>query len=144
MSPLYAFARHAAQRQQNKMQRYTDAKRGARTPSFRPGEKVRIRKAHHVPKAHPRFTPPATVRKRICSNSFFTEWWKNLECLSPRPLSLCGWTRLVTHLDCYTPMSIIAPLTNSHMLNTSLSGIRTMLCCNLHSYFHIYVHCLHI
>lgn len=61
MSPLAAFAHHAVQRQQHKMQCYTDAKPGARTPSFQPGEKVRIRKPQHVPKAHPRFTHPAEL-----------------------------------------------------------------------------------
>ncbi|XP_048842528.1 uncharacterized protein LOC125715236 isoform X3 [Brienomyrus brachyistius] len=63
-------ARRAVQRHQNNMQHYTDAKRGACMPSFRPGERVRIRKPNHVPKAHPRFTSPTTVRKRIGPNSF--------------------------------------------------------------------------
>lgn len=70
MSSLDVSARRAVQRQQAKMRGYTDAKRGARIPSFRPGERVRIRIPHHVPKAHPRFTFPATVRKRIGPNSF--------------------------------------------------------------------------
>ncbi|XP_048853517.1 uncharacterized protein K02A2.6-like isoform X1 [Brienomyrus brachyistius] len=70
MSPLDVSARRAVQRHQNNMQHYTDAKRGACMPSFRPGERVRIRKPHHVPKAHPRFTSPTTVRKRIGPNSF--------------------------------------------------------------------------
>ena len=70
MSPLDASARHAVQRHQTKMKRYTDARRHARMPSFRPGERVRIRKPQHVPKAHPRFTSPATVRERIGPNTF--------------------------------------------------------------------------
>lgn len=70
MSPLDAFACCAVQRQQYKMQHYADTKHGTRTPSFRPGEKVRVRKPHHVPKAHPRFSPPATVRKKRSPNSF--------------------------------------------------------------------------
>lgn len=69
-SPLDAFARHSVQRRQNKMPRYNHAKRGARKPSFRPGETVRIRNPHHVAKAHPGFTSPATVRKCIGPNSF--------------------------------------------------------------------------
>lgn len=69
-SSLDTSARQAAQKQQDKVRSYTDAKRGARTPPFQPGERVRIRKLHHVPKAHPRFTSPATVRKIVGSNSF--------------------------------------------------------------------------
>lgn len=40
MSSVDASARHVVQRQQTKMQRYNDAKRGARPPSFRLGESV--------------------------------------------------------------------------------------------------------
>lgn len=40
------------------------------TAQHKPGEKVRVRKPHHVPKAHPRFSHPATVRKKIGPNSF--------------------------------------------------------------------------
>lgn len=68
-SSMDVSARHAVQRQ-SKMKQYTDTKRGARMPSFRPGERVRIRKPHHVPKAHPRFTSPVTVRERKGPNTF--------------------------------------------------------------------------
>uniref|UniRef100_A0A8C6V5S1 Gypsy retrotransposon integrase-like protein 1 n=1 Tax=Neogobius melanostomus TaxID=47308 RepID=A0A8C6V5S1_9GOBI len=63
-------ARKTVRKRQNKMQRYTDAKRGAREPSFRPGERVRVRKPQHVPKAHPRFTPPETVERNVGTHSF--------------------------------------------------------------------------
>lgn len=62
-SSLDVSARHAVQKHQSKMKHYTDTKRDARMSSFLPGEGVRIRKPHHVPKAHPRFTSPVTVKE---------------------------------------------------------------------------------
>lgn len=92
--------------------------------SHKPGEKVRVRKPHHVPKAHPRFSHPATVRKKIGPNSFLLsdgKTWNASQWLD----------KTVTLPDCHTPILIIISLTNSHVLNTSQSGIRTILCCNL-------------
>lgn len=60
-----ASAFESVQLKQQKMKHYTDAKRGARPPLFKPGESVRVRNPYHVPKAHPKFTPPLTVEKRI-------------------------------------------------------------------------------
>lgn len=65
-----ASAFESVQLKQQKMKHYTDAKRGTRPPLSKPGESVRVRNPHHVPKAHPRFTPPLTVEKRIGRNSF--------------------------------------------------------------------------
>ena len=62
--------RNTVQQKQAKMKRYTDSRRGARTPLFQEGEKVRVRIPHHVPKAHPRFSAPATVEKKIGKSTF--------------------------------------------------------------------------
>jgi len=99
MSPLDVSARHAVQRHQNTMQRYTDAKRGAHMPSVQPGERMRIRKPHHAPKAHPRFTSPVTVRKRIGPNSFLLSDGKTW---NASHLPHMGLDKTVTHLGCYT------------------------------------------
>lgn len=69
-SPLHERAKQEVMKHQAKMKRYTDAKRGARVPSFQIGDRVRIRNPLHVPKGHPRFTSPATV-KRIKGNHTF-------------------------------------------------------------------------
>lgn len=63
-------ARKTVRKRQNKMQRYTDAKHGTREPSFRPGERVRVRKPQHVPKAHPGFTPQETIERNVVTPSF--------------------------------------------------------------------------
>ena len=51
--------------QQNKMRTYTDFRRGARTPTFREGDSVRVRKPTHVPKGHPRFTEPMRIQRKV-------------------------------------------------------------------------------
>ncbi len=91
MSSVDTSACHAVLRQQDKMQRYTDAKRGARPPSFWWGKRVKIRISHHVPKAHSRLTLSATVRKRIGLNSFLLSDGKtwNASHLAPFP-SMAG------------------------------------------------------
>ncbi|KAF7643880.1 hypothetical protein LDENG_00231630 [Lucifuga dentata] len=50
---------------QAKMKAYTDTKRGVRTPSFKEGDKVRIRKQLHVPKGHPKYTLPVEIKKQV-------------------------------------------------------------------------------
>ncbi len=62
LSSVDGSAHSVVQKQQTKMQGFNGAKRGARPPSFQSEERLRIRIPDHVPKAHPRFTPPATVR----------------------------------------------------------------------------------
>lgn len=129
-SSLDVSTRHVVGRHQDKMRRYTDAKRGARMPSFQPGERVTIRKPYHVPKAHSRFTAPTTVRKRIGTNSFLLSDGKiwNASHLARIPP--------VAEEDCDTPRLIRtgvshSPSHTSHVLNTSPSGIRTMSCPSL-------------
>lgn len=51
--------------QQSKMKTYTDARRGARSPPFKEGDSVRVRKPTHVPKAHPRFTEPMRIQRKV-------------------------------------------------------------------------------
>ena len=55
---------------QDKMKVYTDARRGARTPSFRKGDKVRVRIPHHVMKGHRRYTDPLTIREKIGNSTY--------------------------------------------------------------------------
>ncbi|MEQ2183491.1 hypothetical protein GOODEAATRI_033246, partial [Goodea atripinnis] len=49
---------------QARMKSYTDSSRGARILVFEEGERVRVRKPTHVPKAHPRYSQPVRVKKK--------------------------------------------------------------------------------
>lgn len=62
--------RRVCQRQ-HKMKAYTDARRGARTPAFQRGDRVRVRNPLHVPKGHKRFSDPLTIREKV-GNSTYT------------------------------------------------------------------------
>lgn len=52
-------------------------KRGARVPSFQTGERVRRRNPLQVPKGHPRFTPPATIKKIKGKHTFMLSDGRN-------------------------------------------------------------------
>ncbi|KAJ8390797.1 hypothetical protein AAFF_G00099290 [Aldrovandia affinis] len=56
--------------QQEKSKRYTDKKRGAKAPNFKPGDKVRVRKPFHVKKAEARFASPVSVERQTGPSSF--------------------------------------------------------------------------
>ncbi len=51
--------------QQNAMKAHFDQKHRVRHYSFQKGDKVRIKKPVRVKKAHPKFTPPVEVMKRV-------------------------------------------------------------------------------
>lgn len=44
---------------------YTDAKRGARPPPFRKGDRVHVRNPLHVPKGHRKFSDPLTISEKV-------------------------------------------------------------------------------
>ncbi|KAI2660383.1 Transposon Ty3-G Gag-Pol polyprotein [Labeo rohita] len=50
---------------QKKMKAYTNSRRVARTPDFKPGDWVHVRIPTHVPKAHPRFTYPRQIVRKL-------------------------------------------------------------------------------
>ncbi len=50
---------------QKKMKAYTDSRRVARTPDFKVGDWVRVRIPTHVPKAHPKFTNPRQIVRKL-------------------------------------------------------------------------------
>lgn len=55
---------------QNKMKQYSDAKRGARVPTFQVGNRVRVRKPMHVPKGHSKFTQPVEIEKQVGPSTY--------------------------------------------------------------------------
>nr|XP_055041695.1 uncharacterized protein K02A2.6-like [Misgurnus anguillicaudatus] len=62
--------RDRVRRVQQKMKQYTDLKRGAKTPPFKCGDRVRVRKPRHVPKAGRKFTVPLSVEKKLGSSTY--------------------------------------------------------------------------
>lgn len=68
--PSSATVRGTVEKNQAKMKRYTDSRRGARAPPFQEGDRVRIRLPRPTPKAHPRFSPPVQVEKQVGPNTF--------------------------------------------------------------------------
>lgn len=71
-SSVDASAHHTVLKHQEKMKHYAGAKRCARKP-FHPGEKVRIKKQFHVPKAQLRSTRLVTVTKKVGPNSLLSD-----------------------------------------------------------------------
>ncbi|KAJ8266913.1 hypothetical protein GJAV_G00136100 [Gymnothorax javanicus] len=57
--------RQRVERNQEKMRMYTNSRRRARRPGFEKGDRVRIRKPTHSPKAHPRYTQPLAIREQV-------------------------------------------------------------------------------
>lgn len=55
------------------MKQYCDTRRGARTPSFKEGDRVRVRKPGHVKKGHPRFSPPIRINKQVGPSTYTLE-----------------------------------------------------------------------
>ncbi|XP_039602201.1 uncharacterized protein K02A2.6-like [Polypterus senegalus] len=62
--------RTTVEQHQNRMKVYTDAKRGARLPSFKTGDKVRVRNPLHVPKGHQKFSNPVTINKKLGAHTY--------------------------------------------------------------------------
>ena len=62
--------RDRVQRVQQKMKLYTDKKRGAKPPPFKCGNRVRVRKPMHVPKAGRKFTDPMLVNKKLGPSTY--------------------------------------------------------------------------
>lgn len=58
---------------QSRMKQYCDAKRGARTPSFREGDSVRVRKPVHVPKGHPKFSTPIKIKRQVGESTYILD-----------------------------------------------------------------------
>lgn len=58
---------------QKKMKAYTDSRHVARTPNFKVGDWVCVRIPTHVPKAHPRFTNPRQIVRKLgaCNHLLF-------------------------------------------------------------------------
>ena len=70
LSPPAMTARDAVMRgkvclRQKQMKEYFDIRRGARTPSFREGDKVRVLKPVHVLKGHQKFSAPIMIKKQV-------------------------------------------------------------------------------
>lgn len=62
--------RDHVQRVQQKMKLYSDKKRGAKPPPFKCGDRVRVRKPMHVPKAGRKFTVPMLVNKKLGPSTY--------------------------------------------------------------------------
>lgn len=62
---------------QKKMKAYTDSRRVARTPDFKVGDWVRVRIPTHVPKAHPRFTNPRRIVRKLGACTYLLSDGKN-------------------------------------------------------------------
>ena len=68
-----AQVREKVVRQQQKMKDYADRKRGARTPPFQVGDRVRVKTPVHVPKAHPKFGTPQRIKKKVGRSTYLLE-----------------------------------------------------------------------
>ena len=75
---------------QDVMKSRFDQKHRVRNFSFQKGDKVRIKKSAHVPKAHPKFTPPVEVRKKVGPYTYLLEDGKrwHASCLAPVPTNV--------------------------------------------------------
>nr|XP_055067930.1 uncharacterized protein K02A2.6-like [Misgurnus anguillicaudatus] len=60
-------------RKQQKCKDYTDKKRGARVPTFKEKDWVRIKKPEHVRKGSSKYTAPCLVKKRVGPNTVLLE-----------------------------------------------------------------------
>lgn len=58
---------------QSHMKQYCDARQGARTPSFKEGDSVRVCKPVHVPKGHPKFSTPIKIKKQVAPSTYILE-----------------------------------------------------------------------
>lgn len=59
------------------MKAYTDSRRAARTPDFKVGNWVRVRIPTHVPKAHPKFTNPRQIVRKLGACTYLLSDGKN-------------------------------------------------------------------
>lgn len=57
--------RERVQQRQDHSRRYTDGRRAARTPQFRVGDLVRVKKPGKVPKGNPAFSPPTRITQQV-------------------------------------------------------------------------------
>ena len=64
--------RSTVEKQQNKSKQYTDKRCGAKTPAFKPGGLVRVKKPEHVHKWTPMFTPFVLSDKKKWNASWLT------------------------------------------------------------------------
>ncbi|ROL47367.1 putative polypeptide N-acetylgalactosaminyltransferase 8 [Anabarilius grahami] len=72
---------------QDVMKSRFDHKHRVRHFYFQKGDKVRTKKSVHVPKAHPKFTPPVEVRKKVVPYTYLLDDGKkwHASCLAPVP-----------------------------------------------------------
>uniref|UniRef100_A0A3B5Q910 Integrase catalytic domain-containing protein n=1 Tax=Xiphophorus maculatus TaxID=8083 RepID=A0A3B5Q910_XIPMA len=60
-SRKYTTVQETVRQKQEKSKQYTDKRRGAKTPTFKPGDMVRVKRPDHVRKGSSRFTSPLSV-----------------------------------------------------------------------------------
>ncbi|KAF7646635.1 hypothetical protein LDENG_00184420, partial [Lucifuga dentata] len=65
--------RHRVALRQSHMKKYYDSRRGACTPSFKEGDRVRVRKPVHVPKGHPKFSAPIVIKKQVGPTTYILD-----------------------------------------------------------------------
>lgn len=70
MSDKCTTVRSTVEKQQNKSKQYTDKRRGAKMPAFKPGDWVRVKKPDHAHKGTPKFTPPLSIQRQIGPSTF--------------------------------------------------------------------------
>ena len=58
---------------QSHMKQYCDMRRGARTPSFGDGDRVRVRKPGHVMKGHRRFSATIGIKKQVGPSTYILD-----------------------------------------------------------------------
>ncbi|CAL9701835.1 unnamed protein product [Knipowitschia caucasica] len=52
------------------MKEYTDMRRGAKIPTFKVNDSVRVRRPEHVPKGSSKYTEPRTVMRKVGQNTY--------------------------------------------------------------------------
>lgn len=58
------------EKRQERSKHYSDKRRGAKTPAFKPGDWVRVKKPEHVHKGTSKFTPPLPIQRQIGPSTF--------------------------------------------------------------------------
>ncbi|XP_023806938.1 uncharacterized protein K02A2.6-like [Oryzias latipes] len=85
--------RHRVSLRQSHVRQYCDAKRGARTPLFRAGDKVRVRKPVHVQKGQRQFSAPIRIKQQVGPSTYILDdgraWHASHLASVPNRLPVC-------------------------------------------------------
>uniref|UniRef100_A0A3B5QD86 Integrase catalytic domain-containing protein n=1 Tax=Xiphophorus maculatus TaxID=8083 RepID=A0A3B5QD86_XIPMA len=107
---------------QEKSKQYTDKRRGAKTPTFKPGDMVRVKRPDHVRKGSSRFTSPLSQKDTSITNK--PQLAHNTRLAPELPMeemTVCG--------DMKIPDPIIVPAISDTAPTSPTSRFRLSFCC---------------